>query len=145
MIFNKVRVQKEAINAASSINLIGQGTSIEGNINANGDIRVDGHVSGNIISKSKVVIGTTGTVSGTIHCQNADISGKQKGDVFIAEILFLKATSSLVGDIETSKLVVESGAIFTGNCSMRNTKSISLENNIVDRKQKPTEIAKQSA
>ncbi len=146
MIFNKTsKLEKEALNATSSINLIGQGTTIEGNVEANGDIRIDGHISGNIISKSKVVIGTTGSVNGSIHCQNADISGKLIGDVYISEILFLKATASLIGDIETSKFVVENGAVFKGNCTMRSTNSITPEIMKSDRQTKTGITEKKSA
>lgn len=101
-----------------SINLIGAGTVIEGEIKADGDIRIDGTIYGSIQSKSKVVIGTTGLVEGDIVCQNADISGTVKGTTNISELLFLKASAKINGDITTGKLVVEAGATFTGSCSM---------------------------
>src|SRR5205085_11695269 len=77
----------------SSINLIGNGTTIEGDIRSNGDLRIDGTVHGNVYSKAKVVVGSTGMVEGDINCQNADISGTVKGKSSINELLFLKATS----------------------------------------------------
>ena len=104
--------------AASSINLIGAGTVIEGDIRSNGDIRIDGTVIGNVNSKAKVVIGSTGVVEGDISCQNADISGTIKGKTNISELLFLKASSKISGDIVTGKLIVEVGASFTGSCNM---------------------------
>jgi cytoskeletal protein CcmA (bactofilin family) len=102
----------------SSINLIGNGTTIEGDIRSNGDLRIDGTVHGNVYSKAKVVVGSTGMVEGDINCQNADISGTVKGKSSINELLFLKATSKLNGDIVTGKLIVEVGASFTGSCNM---------------------------
>ena len=65
-----------------------------------------------------MVIGSTGQVQGDIHCQNADISGVVQGRTFVAEMLFLKSTARLNGDISTGKLVVEVGASLTGNCNM---------------------------
>ena len=103
---------------SGSINLIGAGTSIEGEIRASGDIRVDGTIKGSVISKAKVVVGATGQVLGDINCQNADISGMVQGKTIVAELLFLKSTARLKGDLQTGKLVVESGASFTGNCNM---------------------------
>jgi cytoskeletal protein CcmA (bactofilin family) len=103
---------------SGSINLIGVGTSITGDVSCKGDIRMDGNIIGNIISKSKVVIGTTGVVTGDVSCSQADISGYIKGDITVAETLFLKATARVEGDIITNKLIVEAGAIFTGNCNM---------------------------
>ncbi len=101
-----------------SINIIGAGTIIEGEIKSNGDIRIDGTIRGSVTSKAKVVVGTTGTVDGDVHCQNADISGAVKGKLTVMEMLFLKSAARINGDIQTGKLVVEVGASFTGNCSM---------------------------
>ncbi len=115
---NNQSMAKNNETVSTSINLIGVGTVIEGEIKSNGDIRIDGTIYGSIISKSKVVIGTTGLVKGDITCQNADISGTIEGKTNVAELLFLKASSKLSGDIFTGKLVVEAGATFTGSCNM---------------------------
>lgn len=103
---------------SGSINIISNGTVIEGEIKSNGDIRIDGTVLGSVTSKSKVVIGATGSVEGDVHCQNADISGAVKGSTNVVEMLFLKSHARINGDIHTGKLVVEVGASFTGNCNM---------------------------
>ena len=121
--FNKPNKESPAQNskpdsAGSSINLIGAGTVIEGDIRSNGDIRIDGAVYGHVYSKAKVVIGTTGLIEGDVNCQNADVSGIIKGKTLINELLFLKASSKLIGDIVTGKLIVEVGATFTGSCNM---------------------------
>lgn len=110
--------QSKGGESGGSINLIGAGTVIQGEINSMGDIRIDGTIVGSVTSKSKVVVGSTGQVQGDIQCQNADISGSVKGKTTVAEMLFLKATAKLNGDISTGKLVVEVGASFTGNCNM---------------------------
>ena len=101
-----------------SINLIGNGTTIEGEIQSTGDVRTDGSVKGSVTSRAKAVIGTTGRVDGDINCQNADISGSIKGKIVVSELLFLKSTAKITGDIVTKKLVVEAGATFTGSCNM---------------------------
>ena len=121
--FNKNAKENNSANnrhesTASSINLIGNGTVIEGDIRSNGDIRIDGSVIGDVYSKAKVVIGNTGLIEGNINCQNADVSGTIKGKSSVNELLFLKASSKLNGDIVTGKLVVEVGATFTGSCNM---------------------------
>ena len=121
--FNKNTKENSAVNGrqestGSSINLIGTGTVIEGDIRSNGDLRIDGAVHGNVYSKAKVVIGTTGFVEGNINCQNADVSGTVKGKSTVNELLFLKSASKMNGDIVTGKLVVEVGATFTGSCNM---------------------------
>ena len=105
-------------NIPGSINLIGVGTVIKGEIRSGGDIRIDGLIYGSVTSKAKVVIGGTGSVEGDVVCQNADISGTLKGKVSVNEMLFLKSTAKIHGDIITNKLVVEAGAILTGCCNM---------------------------
>ena len=103
---------------STSVNLLGAGTTIVGDIKSNGDIRIDGNLSGSLNTKGKLVIGSTGSVDGEIVCQNADISGTIKGKITVNELLSLKATSKLTGDIITNKLAIEPGANFSGTCSM---------------------------
>jgi len=102
----------------TSINLIGAGTTIKGELISNGDIRIDGTVIGQVRSKGKIIVGNTGIVEGEIQCQNADFSGQIKAQVVVSELLSLKATARLNGEITINKLAIEPGAVFTGTCSM---------------------------
>ena len=102
----------------SSINLIGAGTTIEGEVRPKGDVRIDGTIIGSVTSKAKVIIGSTGVVHGDVICLNGDIEGTIKGKTTCNELLFLKSTAKINGDIVTGKLVVEVGASFTGSCNM---------------------------
>lgn len=99
-------------------NHIAKGTSINGDIDTNGDIRIDGELVGSIKSSGKVVIGETGRIEGEINCQNANLSGKVKGKVSVKELLSMTASASVNGDILTGKLAIEPGATFSGSCSM---------------------------
>lgn len=105
---------------SNNINLIGQGTEITGDVLCSGDLRIDGILSGNITSKGKVVVGETGRIKGEINCKNSDISGIIEGKITVAELLSLKATAKVMGDITTSKLAIEPGSKFTGYCNMTN-------------------------
>ncbi len=102
----------------AGINIIGLGTTIEGNVDAQGDIRIDGKIIGNVVSRGKVVLGTTGIVEGNIIAKNAEVAGETTGKINIEELLVLKGTANINGDIVTSKLMVETGANFTGTCQM---------------------------
>ena len=95
-----------------------EGTNIEGEIKSSNDIRLDGAIHGSIVSSAKVVIGQKGKMEGELHCQNGDISGYVKGRVEAKDMLFLKGTANIEGDIVAGKLVVEAGAIFNGTCRM---------------------------
>lgn len=100
------------------INLVGSGTEITGDIVSSGDIRIDGIINGNLQTKGKVVIGETGKAKGEVNCKNADISGKIEGKIIVSELLSLKPSALIVGDIVSGKLAIEPGARFTGNCNM---------------------------
>lgn len=109
------RVAEEISNSS---NTIGKGTVLEGNIETYGNIRIEGKVIGNVKSKSKVALGNSSNIQGNIAAQNADIEGEVKGKIEISELLVLKATAIIHGDIITGKLVVEPGAVFNGTCRM---------------------------
>jgi cytoskeletal protein CcmA (bactofilin family) len=117
--FNKTMATNN-ISDTPSLNLIGAGTTIEGDITTNRDMRIDGTVNGSINVKGKLVVGTSGSIDGEIICQNADVQGTTKGKITVSELLSLKSTAKLTGDIITNKIAVEPGAVFTGSCSMGN-------------------------
>ena len=102
----------------TTLNLISSGTDILGDIKSNGDIRIDGSLTGNLNTKGKVVIGTTGKVKGEVFCKNSEVSGIIEGKITVGQLLNLKASSKIHGDIATSKLSIEPGAVFSGNCKM---------------------------
>ena len=102
----------------AAINLISNGTDITGDIKSTGDIRIDGTLYGNLATKGKVVIGPTGKVKGEITCKNSEVSGSIEGKINVSQLLILKASSKILGDIATSKLSIEPGALFSGNCKM---------------------------
>ncbi|MGC9330930.1 MAG: bactofilin family protein [Bacteroidales bacterium] len=107
---------------ANRLNIIGEGTSFNGDIKSDGDVRIDGLITGNSNIQGKLVIGNKGKVNGEIHCQNAEISGKVEGKLFVKELLSLKASSVIKGDIKTTRLAIEPNAVFTGTCNMDSDK-----------------------
>jgi len=109
---------KNNIIETPSVNTIGKGTSIKGDIRSGGDFRIDGDLDGSIKSDGKIVVGATGTIKGEIVCENADISGKIDANLKVSQLLSLKAACDVRGDIITDKLAIEPGAKFSGSCSM---------------------------
>lgn len=100
------------------INLIAIGTKITGELISDGDIRIDGEFIGNIESRGRLVIGASGKVEGEIRCKSCEIAGTHKGKLFISDLLSLKASCTVSGDIVTGKLSIEPGAYFNGTCTM---------------------------
>ena len=100
------------------INMIGVGTIITGDVNSNGDLRIDGTLKGSVATEGKVVLGKNGVIEGDVVCNNADIAGEIKAKITVSQLLTLKSTAKLKGDIITNKLSIEPGAVFSGSCSM---------------------------
>ena len=101
-----------------AINIIRKGTEIKGDVTCAGDIRIDGILNGTLTSEGKVVVGQSGTIEGEVMCKNADISGNIKANIIVKELLQLKASANIAGNINTNKLSIEPGANFTGTCNM---------------------------
>ena len=108
-------------------NIIGNGTTIKGEIESNGDIRIDGKVIGILKSDGKIVLGQNGSIEGELYCKQADLSGNVKGKINVEELTSLKSTSHIEGELSTKQLYIEIGAIFTGKCEMGKTSESKTE------------------
>lgn len=115
---NKMAKTQEITNP--EINIIQKGTEITGTINCAGDIRIDGTLNGTLVSQGKLVVGNSGVIEGEVTCKNADVSGRMKAKIYVEELLQLKSSADIVGEINTKKLSIEPGANFSGTCNMGN-------------------------
>ncbi|OYX82841.1 MAG: hypothetical protein B7Y83_13480 [Flavobacteriales bacterium 32-34-25] len=115
--FNKK--EKPYTDLLGKTNRIVEGTLIKGDIISKADFRLDGELIGNFQSTGKLVIGPTGSVTGDISCNNADIEGKFKGNIQVVELLNIKSKASIQGDATVGKLAVEPGADFSASCTMK--------------------------
>jgi cytoskeletal protein CcmA (bactofilin family) len=104
--------------AASSTSIIGAGTTITGNVQSNGDIRIDGIIKGNLTAKAKILIGADGVIEGDIDGKQADVLGKVTGKIKVADLLYLHGKAIVDGDIYAGKLQIEPTASFNGQCHM---------------------------
>lgn len=115
--------EQEDINAG--VNVISAGTMITGDVVCSGDLRIDGNIKGNVKSKAKVIIGQSGIIDGDINCRCIEIEGNVKANITVTDLLSLKSTANLVGNICTGKLAIEPGANFAGCCKMNSSHSVS--------------------
>lgn len=104
--------------SSGALNALVKGTVVEGSLRCENDLRVDGTIKGKLSCQSKVIIGPTGVVEGEIRCQNAVIEGRFKGTLHVTELLNVRETAEVEGDITTNKLLVQSGARFNVSCKM---------------------------
>lgn len=98
-----------------SLNSLVEGTSVEGTITSKSDIRVDGIIKGNLTCESKVIIGPTGFIDGEIRCENAVIEGRFEGILIVKELLNIRESAKVSGEVHYGKLIVASGAVITGS------------------------------
>ncbi len=120
------------------VNIISKGTFIQGDIQSEGEIRIDGKVKGVVNSKSKVVVGNDGIVEGDVICSNADILGTISGTIKVSELLYLRASALVNGDVTTKQFQMEPTARFNGRCIMEVE---SLMTTMPDNKKKTTDAA----
>ena len=95
-----------------------QGTIVNGNIESEGDLRIDGEIHGEITIKGKLVIGVDGKIIGNVKCTSAKVEGRLIGDIKANEAVHLISQSNLEGNVMTARLIVDEGSVFNGSCIM---------------------------
>lgn len=112
-------------NAVKELNLIGSGTTIEGKIRTQGNIRVDGKMVGELHAAENVAVGLTGEIEGNINGRNVTIGGKIRGNIIAVDKLVFEGKAVVRGDIRASRLVIDEGAVFDGKISMSDARTTS--------------------
>ena len=110
----------------NTLNIINNGTQILGDVNSDGDMRVDGNIKGYLTSKARLVLGPTAVIEGDVKAVNIEISGEVTGNIYASELLTIKATAKISGDLISNKLIIEAGAICNGTSKMNKPKEASL-------------------
>lgn len=98
--------------------IIGEGTTLRGEFNLNGLLRIDGIFYGKVKTNGKVLVGKNGVAECTIISGTVVIGGKVKGDILATERITLLSTGELIGNIKTPRLVIEEGVVFDGTCEI---------------------------
>lgn len=100
-----------------SINtIIGLGSAVSGDVHANGFIRVDGDIDGNLESTGNIIIGDKARINGNINALSITIGGIVLGDIYAPNGIKLLSTSAVIGNISTKNLEIEENVIFHGHC-----------------------------
>lgn len=107
------------------VTIISNGVKIEGTLNSEGNVRIDGSIFGNINVNGNITAGESSELKGEIKARNIILNGKAEGKIFVTEKLRLEPKSKLVGDLTAKTLVIDEGAIFEGRSYMGNSTSSS--------------------
>ncbi len=103
-----------------NINSLGAGTRMEGSINSDSDIRIDGELIGSLNCKGRVIIGPKGFVDGNVECATALVEGHFKGVLKTTDLLNVAESAVIDGEVSTGKLAVHPGAKFNVHCATGN-------------------------
>ena len=106
------------------LNLIGEGTVIEGKLKSQGSVRIDGRIVGDIIAHEAVAVGPTGDIEGSVSAKTITVGGKIKGSIAAQEKLVFQSQAVVRGDIRAAKLVIDEGALFDGKCAMTREETV---------------------
>lgn len=132
-IFNKSDV-KSSVNS-SGTTVIANGTKIEGKIQIECNLHIDGEFEGTIKSQKNVTIGKTGVVTGDIIADKLIVSGNFTGNAD-ADVVDVLPNGKVFGKVLANEFVIERGGFFEGESKTKDT--LKLENN------KPLEIEVQT-
>lgn len=101
------------------VTVIGQGTTIIGEIKSKGTIRVEGVVSGRIHSEDSIVVQETGRVKADLYAGQVTIAGEVEGNIFAQDRLEIATNGKLLGDIVAPRVSIAEGVLFEGKCTMK--------------------------
>lgn len=98
--------------------IIGKGSECNGDFTAEGSVRVDGVINGDVTVSGTLIVGTTGSINGDINAAAAVVGGEVYGNLTITEKTELTSTARIIGNITTLLIVIDEKAVFQGNCNM---------------------------
>jgi cytoskeletal protein CcmA (bactofilin family) len=101
-----------------SVNILSEGSELEGHLNSEHDVRIGGYLSGTVTTKAKLIVSDHGQIHGDVKAMQVDIAGKVEGNVFVKQKAVLRTGAVIEGNISAKTLVVEEGAIINGLCRM---------------------------
>ncbi len=101
--------------------LIGHTTTMKGSMSSSGALRIDGQFEGDISTTADLIIGEAGKIKATVSAKNAVVAGTVNGNMDINDKLELLSTAKVVGDLKVGALIIGEGAVFKGNCEMKQT------------------------
>lgn len=123
------------ITTPDELNKIINGTAFKGDITSNGDFRIDGALKGSLNSKGKLVVGPTGNIEGEIRCKNAEIYGKINAKIYVEELLSLRASAELTGEVVYNKIAIEAGARLVGSLTIKDQQTSNVQRPVAEKQE----------
>lgn len=111
-------MSKKIRNQGNLNGFLDAGSFIEGELHFEDTFRIDGKLTGGIVSNGDLFIGEKGDVEGDIRVRRIFISGKLRGSLEASEVVEITSKGRVTARLNTPSLTVEEGAFFEGYCSM---------------------------
>jgi len=111
--------KKKGYSETRVVTIIGPGTMVNGEVKCKGTVRIEGMVSGRIMSVDTIVIHETGRVKADLMAGQIIIGGEVQGNVFAQDRLEITEKGKLLGDITAPRVSIAEGVLFEGACAMR--------------------------
>ncbi len=99
--------------------IVGPSVKIQGDLVSEGNIRIEGSVTGKVHTTQSVHVGEAAVISADMQAGNAIVAGQIAGNIKVTGNLILQSTARINGDISCGVLRVEDGALFSGKCNMK--------------------------
>jgi cytoskeletal protein CcmA (bactofilin family) len=106
--------------------IVSSSMRIDGELKSNGNIKIDGIVSGKVQTSQDLMIGPNAQIDADLIAQNAVISGTIKGNITVKESILIGETGRIIGNISCASIGIKEGAYFSGNCKMQEIKQVAV-------------------
>jgi cytoskeletal protein CcmA (bactofilin family) len=103
----------------SGYSLLDSQLSIDGDIDTEGSLRIDGRLHGNILRSDTVVLGAGASMNGDVHAREVIVGGTLTGNVYASERVELQPTAVVTGNITSQLVLVQEGGVINGRVEMQ--------------------------
>ena len=116
-----------AKNAAGEFNgFLDAGSHMTGELSFEDTFRIDGKLTGNVVSGGDLIIGERGDIDGEVRVRRVFVSGTVQGSLKATERVEIFPTGKVTADLYTPSLTIEDGAFFEGSCAMERPSDLAL-------------------
>lgn len=109
------RSSSPAAPSRNGYSIIAAGTTLLGDVETSGTLRIEGAIAGSSVRADVIVLGASGSIAGDVHAREAVIAGRVEGEMVVSERLELQSSAVIDGSVATPVLVVHDGAAVRGN------------------------------
>lgn len=111
--------KKKVLDENKVVTIVGPGTTLRGEIESKGTVRIEGTVIGRVECEDTIVVHESGHVKADLIAGQVIISGTVEGNTFAHERLEVTNQGKIIGNITAPRISIAEGVIFEGQCTMK--------------------------